>query len=56
MIDKGSDQPGSAKISEGKMQFTVVHRRPQYSEREKEAAKAEIEKALFAVFSQRSGR
>ena len=56
MIDKSIDQPGSEKISEGKMQFTVVHRRPPYPEREREAAKAELERQLFAVFSKYTGR
>lgn len=39
-----------AKISQQKMQFNVINRRPKYSLQEEETVKAEIEKQLFAVF------
>ncbi len=39
-----------SKISQQKMQFNVINRRPKYSLQEKETVKAEIEKQLFAVF------
>lgn len=42
-IDKG-------KISEQKMQFHIIHRRPKYQAEERETVKAEIEQQLFAVF------
>ena len=38
------------KISEQKMQFEIINRRPKYQPQEKETVKAEIEKQLFAVF------
>ena len=38
------------KISEQKMQFNVINRRPKYHPKEEEAIKSELEKQLFAVF------
>jgi hypothetical protein len=39
------------KISVHKMQFTVTHRRPKFTEKDKQTAKREVEKLLFEVFS-----
>lgn len=37
-------------ISQQKMQFNVINRRPKYAPKERQTVKAEIEKQLFAVF------
>lgn len=37
-------------ISEQKMYFNIIHRRPRYPAAEQESIKAEIEKQLFAIF------
>lgn len=50
MTDNITYQIDRATISEQKMQFNVINRRPKYSSEEKETVKAEIEKQLFAVF------
>lgn len=50
MTDNITYQIDRATISEQKMQFNVINRRPKYSSKEKETVKAEIEKQLFAVF------
>ena len=51
MTDNITYQIDNAKISEQKMQFNIVNRRPKYPAKEKEAVKAEIEKKLFVVFN-----
>lgn len=51
MTDNITYQIDIAKISEQKMQFHIVNRRPKYPAKEKEAVKAEIEKKLFLVFN-----
>ncbi len=51
MTDNISYQIDKTKISEGKMQFNVIHRRPKVESKDKETVRAEIEKQLFAVFS-----
>ncbi len=50
MTDNISYQIEKVKLSEDKMQFTVIHRRPKFALKDKETAKAEIAKQLFAVF------
>lgn len=50
MTDNIAYQIDKAKISQQKMQFNIINRRPKYSSKEKETVKAEIEKQLFAVF------
>lgn len=50
MTDSITYRIDRATISEQKMQFNVINRRPNYSSKEKETVKAEIEKQLFAVF------
>lgn len=50
MIDNVTYQIDRAKISEEKMQFNVINRRPVYSVNERQTVKAEIENQLFAVF------
>ncbi len=51
MTDNVIYQIDRARISEQKMQFNIIHRRPKYSSEERETVRAEIEKQLFAVFS-----
>jgi len=43
-------QVNTEKISVGKMQFTVTHRRPKYSENDRERVDKEIESQLFDIF------
>ena len=50
MTDNITYQIDKATISEQKMQFHIINRRPKYPAKEKETVKAEIEKQLFAVF------
>ena len=50
MTDNVNFQIEKAKISEEKMQFNIIHHRPKYQTKEKEAVRAEIERQLFAVF------
>lgn len=50
MTDNMVYQIEKTQISEQKMQFNIIHRRPQYQTKDKETVKAEIEKQLFAVF------
>lgn len=50
MADNVTYQISKSTISEQKMQLTVIHRRPKLSSKEKETAKAEMQKQLFAVF------
>ncbi len=50
MNDKIAYQIDKAMISQQKMQFNVINRRPKYSSEKKQAVKTEIEKQLFAVF------
>lgn len=50
MTDTITYQIDRARISEQKMQFHVINRRPKYSIKEGQTAKAEIEIQLFAVF------
>ena len=50
MTDNMTYQIDKDSISEQKMQFCIINRRPKYPKKEKEAVKAEIEKQLFAVF------
>ncbi len=50
MTDNITYQIDRARISEQKMQFNVINRRPKYSIKERQTVKAEIEKQLFAVF------
>lgn len=51
MTDNISYHIDKAKISEDKMQFNIIHRRPKFATKDKETVKAEIEKQLYAVFS-----
>lgn len=51
MNDNITYQIDRSAISQQKMQFTVINRRPQYALQERQTVKAEIEKQLFAVFS-----
>lgn len=50
MIDTITYQIEKNKISQQRMQFNVINRRPRYSLQERQTVKAEIEKQLFAVF------
>lgn len=50
MTDTITYQIDRAIISEQKMQFNVINRRPKYSIKERQTVKSEIEKQLFAVF------
>ena len=50
MTDNITYRIDRAKISEQKMQFNIINRRPKYPAGEKETVKADIEKQLFAVF------
>lgn len=50
MTDNITYQIDRAKISEQKMQFNIINRRPKYPAGEKETVKADIEKQLFEVF------
>lgn len=50
MTDNITYQINRAKISEQKMQFNIINRRPKYPAGEEKTVKAEIEKQLFAVF------
>lgn len=50
MTDTITYQIDRAIISEQKMQFNVINRRPEYSIKERQTVKSEIEKQLFAVF------
>ena len=50
MKDTISYQIDTSEIALQKMQFTVINRRPSYTENDKDTAKAEIEKQLFEVF------
>ncbi len=50
MNDNITYQIDKAKISQQKMQFNIINRRPKYPGKKRETIKAEIEKQLFAVF------
>ncbi len=50
MLDSFNYRTNKEKISQDKMQFNIINRRPKFSPQKKETAKAEIEKQLFAVF------
>lgn len=50
MTDNVTYQLDRSTISQEKMQFSVISRRPKYAPKERQTAKAEIEKQLFAVF------
>lgn len=50
MTDNIIYQIDRGRISQQKMQFNTINRRPKYSIKERQTVKAEIEKQLFAVF------
>ncbi|MDD3795528.1 MAG: hypothetical protein PHE06_06100 [Lachnospiraceae bacterium] len=50
MTDNITYQLDRSMISQQKMQFNVINRRPKYVLKERQTVKAEIEKQLFAVF------
>lgn len=50
MTDNISYNVDKATISQQKMQFNIINRRPKYPTKTKETVKAEIEKQLFTVF------
>lgn len=50
MIDNIIYEIYKSRISQEKMQWNVINRRPKYSTRERQTVKAEIEKQLSAVF------
>ena len=41
---------GTDEISVQKMRFAIINRRPQYSAKDRDKIRAEIERQLFAVF------
>jgi len=50
MTDNITYQIDRSMISQQKMQFNVINRRPKYAPKERQTVKSEIEKQLFAVF------
>lgn len=50
MTDNITYQIDRSMISQQKMQFNVINRRPNYALKERQTVKAEIEQQLFAVF------